>query len=659
MSTLANMHRFGSRLTPSYGLFLLLGACGDTPAETSDSSSGGGSSGSSGGSSSGTTVTPTTGDPSTTDVVPTTGGESTSTSTDTGSSTGELSASSTGGSSTGTGGSSSSGGEACETVLCGDPEVCCEAGESCLNGACVASCAQFDALEVELAWSWTTSEVTVVPLVADLQGDAGSELVINAMRVDGLNRDLGEIVMLDAEGAELWRIKHDPPNQSFGSYGAGTPVLADVAGDGKPDIIYSGRQDAMKLANVHAVDGAGKLLWTGHDAQGVPVKIRWDRGAAAAINLDGDAKAEIAIGGALFDDDGLMVWNQDGKSGTLGTPTDNKNPPSLLYVGGLATFADLTGDGKPELITGREAWTIAWTPGDPPTVSLTMLWQNKDGKGNDGWPAVADIDQNGTPEVVLVAWPDIKVLDGKTGKLWCGVDPTGVMCEGNDALRTPPIAIKGSNLGGPATIADFDGDGRPEAVIVGGVAIAVYDFNRADEVIVKPANDPAPAPGAMFARWVSKIQDNTSAATGVSAFDFQGDGAVELAYQDECHLRVYNGQTGAKMLELINSSSTAHEYPLVVDLDGDGVGELIAVANLSEPAPNAACVQQIPDYMPRKGVFVYRGADPWATTGRLWTQHSHHITNVGPNGNVPAMENDNWKTPELNNFRQGEQTGCK
>ena len=74
-------------------------------------------------------------------------------------------------------------------------------------------------------------------------------------------------------------------------------------------------------------------------------------------NLDDDPEAEIAVGGALFDNDGLLVWNQDGKSGMLGSPTDNKDPPKPLYTGGLPTFADLTGDGKPELVTGREAWT--------------------------------------------------------------------------------------------------------------------------------------------------------------------------------------------------------------------------------------------------------------------------------------------------------------
>ena len=668
--TLAGMDRYlprsGRRCAFTLAC-LTLAACNDGDNAATEGSTG----------AQGSTGAPSSGGPGDTEQLPTTSadtgsegsgsasGSTSDASASTGGTTGEVSVSSTapstsdtGSVDTGTGGSST-GGEECLTELCGDPQVCCEVGEMCINAACVATCGDFATLDVAPLWSWTANEVTCTPLVADLQGDAKPELVVNATRIDGMTYELGEIVVLSGAGAELLRIKEDPPNQRFGSNGLSTPVLADVSGDGKPDIIYSGRQDGQKLALVHAVDGTGKLLWSSHTANNAPAKIRWDRGAAAVVNLDDDPEAEIAVGGALFDDDGLLVWNEQGKSGLLGTPTDNLMPPKLLYSGGLPTFADLTGDGKPELITGREAWTIDWAPGNPPVVAMTQLWKNTSGKGNDGWPAVADIDQNGTPEVILVAWPDIKVLDGKTGKLWCGVDPSGVMCEGNDGLRTQPIAIKGSNLGGPATIADFDGDGRPEAAIVGGVAFAVYDFNRAGETIVKPMADPMPAAGAMFARWFKTTQDNSSASTGSSAFDFQGDGAAELTYLDECRLYAYDGQTGATMLDLANSSATVHEYPLVVDLDGDGDAELLAVANVPVPASLDGCKNKDPGFVPRKGVFAYGSAEPWATTSGPWTQHSHHISNVGPGGNVPLMEQDNWTTPGLNNFRQSVQGGCE
>ncbi len=660
------MHKLGLMQTSPYSaraagcLALALAACGDPDPATTESSTGAQGTTEAPTGTTGTTDIPTTAAPTDTGTSGTTDLPTTEPGTTTTDSTGELTA---------TDGTTEAGstGEVCGAALCGDPPVCCLDTEKCMLGACVPACGSSGGLEfldTEIEWSWTVDEVIVMPLVADITGDATPEIVINTYRADKVTREFGEIVVLDGKtGAELWRIAHDPENGEFGSLALGTPVLADVSGDQKPDIIYPGRgvgPGSSSLSRVHAVDGAGKLLWTGHTADNMPVSIRWDRAAAVATNFDDDPEAEIVIGGAIFDHDGLLVWDQDGKSGTLGTPTDNKMPPKLLYSGGLATVADLTGDGKPELITGREAWTVEWTPGAPPTVSLTQLWQNLDGVGNDGWPAVADLDKNGTPEVVLVAWPDIKVIDGATGKLWCGVDPSGVMCEGDDSLRTQPIPIKGSNLGGPATIADFDGDGRPEASIAGGVAYAVYDFNRTGEMIVKPDADPLPAAGAMYVRWFKPTQDNSSAATGSSVFDFQGDGAAEVAYQDECRVFVFDGRNGDAKLAINNSSGTVHEYPLVVDADGDEHAEFLVVANLSEPTPNTNCARKYPGYMPRKGVYMYRPMNgEWVPTRKVWTQHAYHVTNVDDAGNPPLMEQDNWTTPGLNNFRQNLQGECK
>ena len=245
------------------------------------------------------------------------------------------------------------------------------------------------------------------------------------------------------------------------------------------------------------------------------------------------------------------------------------------------------------------------------------------------------------------------MLDGKTGALWCGVDPTGAMCEGDDSLRTRPIPITGGNLGGPATIADFDGDGRPEVGVAGGTAYAVYDFNRPDEELVFPNGDLPPLPGAMFPRWSAATQDNSSGCTGSSVFDFQGDGAAEVVYQDECKLHIFDGKTGAPQLELPSSSLTVHEYPLVVDVDGDGHAELVNVANLSGPQQNETCVLADPDFEPRRGVYVY-GAESsdWVATREVWTQHSYHVSNADDAGHVPFEEAANWLTAGLNNFRQ-------
>src|SRR5690606_33910781 len=185
---------------------------------------------------------------------------------------------------------------------------------------------------------------------------------------------------------------------------------------------------------------------------------------------------------------------------------------------------------------------------------------------------------NGTPEVILAASGQVRILDGLTGKLWCGVDPTGVICENNDALRTQPRAVPGGGLGGPPTVADFDGDGRPEIGIAGASQYTVFDIHREGEEISKPANDPMPALGAIYRRWSNPTQDQSSNATGSSVFDFQGDGAAEVTYNDECYARVYSGKDGTVLLQIENSSGTIHEYPLVVDADADGNSEILMVA---------------------------------------------------------------------------------
>ncbi len=581
-------------------------------------------------------------------------------------------------------------------VRCGgDQELCCGAGDVCVGASCAApggpcegaldcepgeycepvlgEClTQPDPLlcqvvpafagdDVELEWAFTSSEVTAMPVVVDVTGDGTPEVIVNTTRATGLVGDwpVGEIVCLDGKtGAELWRIKHDPVNKKFGAHGRATIAVGDVSGDGKPDIVYAGLQEgANQVSPIHAVDGDGVLLWTSRLPDDTPAKIRVVNGTATLANLDADPQAEIAFGAAIFDHDGLLVWNQNNNGGMVGSPHQQNKPTSYLYSGGVPTFADLDKDGRPELITGREAWTIDWKVGDPPTVSLAQKWKDTSGVAGDGWPAVGDLDNNGTPEVVLTAWPEIKVLDGTTGKLWCGVDPTGVMCQNNDALRTQPIKVPGGNLGGPATIADFDGDGFAEFGIATGGDYRVFDLNRPGEVIVKPMAEPAPIAGGIFTRWATKAQDISSAATGSSVFDFQGDGVAEVAYQDECFARVYDGATGKVLLAIMNSSATIHEYPLVADIDGDGNSEFLVVANQSDDLPRANCLSATPGWTPRQGVFAYGAgqASKWVQTRKLWTQHTYHVTNAESDGNVPLMEQDNWTTPGLNNFRQNVQ----
>ena len=559
-------------------------------------------------------------------------------------------------------------------VRCGPKlEVCCAVGEVCSGDECVAPgadcvdsydcdpgeyCEQtlgkclpqpdpltcelvpdFDTINAVPEWSWIEQEVISSPAVADLDGDGVPEVIVNATKYKVNDFTVGGIFVLNGKtGLEEFHIDHSPAKMTFGSHGRTTLAVGDVSGDGMPDIVYAGREVASK-SPLHAVDHKGVWLWTAHLADNTEASTGVNNGGATLANFDDDPQAEVVFGATLIDHDGLMVWNLNNNGGLVGAPAS--------YSGGLSAVADLTGDGYPEIVTGKQAWKVDWKPGNPPTVTVTELWNNAD--GTDGWPAIADLDQNGTPEVVLAASGLVRVLDGATGKLWCGVDPSGVLCNKDPTLRTKPLAIPAGGLGGPPTIADFDGDGRPELAIAGAAAYTVFDLNRAGEQVVKPMNDAAPKAGAIYRRWSQTTQDQSSNATGSSVFDFQGDGAAEVTYNDECFARVYSGSDGKVLLEVQNSSSTIHEYPLVVDADADGNSEILMVANLV-----GTC--NVPNYKQRKGVFLYGDPkDQWVPTRRVWTQHTYHVTNATSAGNVPASEPDNWKAPELNNYRQNVQ----
>ena len=563
---------------------------------------------------------------------------------------------------------------ACDSgVRCGDAlDVCCDAGQVCLAGSCEDAgepcvdsfdCGEgnfceptldqclpqldpvecevqpdFEEIAVSLEWSYQDAEVISIPVIADLDGDGGPEVVVNITQQDDLSWPGGNIVVLDGRtGAVKFDLPHDPGAGTYGSHGRSTVGLTDVSGDGLPDIIYAARPETGGSPIV-AVDGTGTLLWTSHDGAGATQRFVVENGAPSFANFDSDDQAEIVFGAAMLDHDGLVVWNQGGAGPGFGTNNG--------YTGGISALADLTGDGYPEVVSGAQAWSVTWVDmGGTPSATVTQLW---DAGGDDGYPAIADVDLDGDPEVVLVANGTLRVLEGDSGLLWCGVDPTQAMCNADPSLRSAAVAIPGGGRGGPPTVADFDGDGRPELATAGGSSYTVYDLYREGEAVAGPGN---PSLGDVYERWSRATQDQSSNATGSSVFDFQGDGAAEVIYGDECYMRVYDGSTGEVLVEEPMSSATIHEYPLVVDVDDDGNSEIIVVANDS-----AAGCDGIEGYMERRGVFVFGDVfDRWVGTRRVWTSHAYHVTNTTSAGNAPVTESDNWTQPGLNNYRQNVQ----
>jgi hypothetical protein len=300
-------------------------------------------------------------------------------------------------------------------------------------------------------------------------------------------------------------------------------VLRAIAGDGSKEIfgvpgigacsgLAAGDLDNDGIVEIVGITLTGAARAFEHDgtAKWTSAAYPDDLGATflstpSIADMDGDGNPEIIMGRVILNNDGSLRGK--GMYGTGAAPF------------GSSSFAvDTDDDGVQEVVVGNALYrpdgTAIWDIPDP-----------------DGYPAVADFDLDGGPEIVVVAAEEIRLQSALGDILWT-ID--------NPAMK-----------GGPPTIADFDGDGLPEIGVAGGSGYVVFDTD-----------------GAVL--WQQPTQDG-SAATGSAVYDFEGDGVAEVVYADEINLYVYSGIDGAvKLLYDGHNNGTLIESPIVADIDNDG-----------------------------------------------------------------------------------------
>ncbi len=442
-----------------------------------------------------------------------------------------------------------------------------------------------------IKWEWTGSEteaaydqVMMSPLVAQTSDDNqdgeinqldNPDIIFVAYGGAGANFGAGILRIIDGQdGTDLVTGPNDP-DLRFASYG--NLAVGDIDGDGIIEII-----GAKQLGGLIAFNHDGSLLWENDISQ---FSGKWSIGGPVIADIDQDNQPEIIFGTSVFNSDGSLRW--EGEKAFAG-----KNHPysSVADYYSIAADIDTSSPGM-EIIAGPTAYS----------ASGELLWQAAG--MTDGYTAIADFDQNGQPEIVLVSRSAVYLLDHEGNKLW------------------GPVSLPGRGNGGAPTVADMDGDGELEIGVAGASLYSV--FEKDGQVL-----------------WSSRITDFSSSLTGSSVFDFNGDGKVEVVYAGEVFLSVFDGETGVGLFQIRNSSATAMEIPVIADIDKDGHADIIVSANRSRGFNN--------------GIRVFQDAEnSWMPTRPIWNQHSYHINNVNDDGSIPQYEQSSWlshNTYRLNTF---------
>ena len=289
--------------------------------------------------------------------------------------------------------------------------------------------------------------------VADLDGDGANEVVVpmgslsvrnqhGGVRVYNRNGSL-RCVVNTGDAFNQWT---GGPPDGFRDAVKGAPAIADVSGDGRPDIVFGSWDHRLYAVNRHcqSLSGFPRDMWD----------TIWS--SPALFDLNGDGKAEIFVGidtspGPGSRPGGALVALEH--TGTGARELWRRVTNEVIYSS--PAMSDINADGKVDVVFGTG---MHWKNADSAKVFAV---QGANGRDLPGWPvtlggqtypspAIGDVTGDGRPDVVAANWQgNVAAIAGSGRRLW-----------------TRYLGNSGS-VGSPI-IADLNGDGHND-VGVGNV----------------------------------------------------------------------------------------------------------------------------------------------------------------------------------------------
>jgi len=391
-----------------------------------------------------------------------------------------------------------------------------------------------------------------------------------------------------SESARALKAKFAPAvAYASGAYAASSVAVADVNGDGYPDLVVANRCQSSTTCDSTGV--VSVLL--GNDDGTFQAPLTYSSGgvqpySVAIADVNGDGHPD------------LVVANSCQSNGTCG---DGKTPGavSVLLGNGDGTFqapvsyssggvyaqsvaiADVNGDGHPDLVVASQC-PIGECDGEVPGV-VSVLLGNGDGTfqsavsysaGGDYASSVAigDVNGDGHPDLVV------------TTEGWCQSYPScvSVLLGNGDGTFQPAVSYSSGGYGAwSVAIGDVNGDGHPDLVVANECQDASGEC-PSGSVSVLLGNGDGTFQGAV------SYATRGSGSESVAVADVNGDGKPDLLVANPCtHRKCVNGSVSvllgngdgtfqAAVME--NSGGDFANSIAVADVNADGRPDLV-VAN--------------------------------------------------------------------------------
>ncbi len=344
----------------------------------------------------------------------------------------------------------------------------------------------------------------VVRAMADVDGDGRTEVLVG---IDESGTD--NVFLLDGASAGaatvVWSLETADGVSGGSPYGDQCLVPAsDADGNGFADVLAG---TAWGGRTAYRLDGAtGAIHWR-FDTYLAP-ESGWVYSLAELADVSGDGVPEVAFG---VGSDADAVYLIDGASGGGGQATVRWRYQAADAILSLRNLGDASGDGKDDVLAaaGDFAQRILALDGGTGSPTGALLWQYTTGVTAYAVGVLPDVTGDGVAEALAVLWTTngsaIRALDGAAGTLvWASTevpeygvmvdlleDTTGdgvpevivssfenavSLLDGATGVRlwhTPVGTLNGGDVWSARAIGDLDGDGH-EDVVAGSFDYHVY-----------------------------------------------------------------------------------------------------------------------------------------------------------------------------------------
>jgi hypothetical protein len=298
-------------------------------------------------------------------------------------------------------------------------------------------------------------------VVADVNGDGKLDLIVaNCGSPSQTNcvstSNSGNVAVLLGNGDGTFQAA---VTYSLGASGGSAVAVADVNGDGKPDLIVATGSNTAGLVGVLLGNGDGSFQAEAPYGSGGLSPL-----AVAVANL-GNGHVDVVVANECVDDTctssnvGVLVGNGDGTFQTVAP-----YPSGGLFPDGVA-IADVNRDGNPDVIVANSSTSSTVENGD-----VAVLLGKGDGTLQAAVPygsgafgaasvAVGDVNVDGILDLVVAncssSSSDCVPAGGNVGVL---------LGNGNGTFQTAHTYSVAGNAPFAVTLGDVNGDGRPDIV---------------------------------------------------------------------------------------------------------------------------------------------------------------------------------------------------